>query len=672
MRQGRLLVVGLVGALLATFGTPVAEGSVADDWAVVEFTAGPGGTDGTRLEVDGRFEGTGDGPLVLGFGSGGDGRYPYVDLLPTGGGPAAVTTSHDVGGLDVEVIRSGDASASFRSVRHLDGVAEGQRIVVLLFAGNAELRDLSAVQVGPLDGSVEPGTVSIHRGSGTEVVYSVSPDDEGPAVSAGAAAAGTRGHAGTLDEGIVGALNVWQCDGCVMDWSGPDGRSGSAVRVVGYTTVSGSSWFGGPAGDWSWSWTGVDGPGSFTALARPVVAAYAPVGAFWGHFDPFVEPGSSPPVGGQPPGNDDRQDAVTFDELSFEASQRTVGATVEPDEPAPCGRIGSTVWYAYEPSSAGGVVVDTHGSGFDTVLAVYEGGSLLGCNDDGDGTASDLEFSAEAGRTYLIQVGGHEGDAGALELHASVASEGPPAPEWGEPGDEPIRPGIPLLIGDGAGCTANFVFRGTGSRAGTLYLGTAAHCVDDDIGAPVYHAETGEQFGRVAYSSFKELGIESYPCPVIVSCSDDNNNDFALIEIDEGHRDDVHPAMLHYGGPTGMFPYEDIEVGDKVLSYGNSSLRPGPGQEDRLEGYVTGKEDPSTILVHTFPPAIFGDSGSGVLMASGEAVGVLVTGLHPMPPMANGLSALSSALDFAATVGWDVELQTSELLNPGLLPALSG
>lgn len=670
MRQGRALVMGLVGALIVSVGVPVAEGSVADDWAVVEFTAGPGGADGTRLEVDGSFEGTGDGPILMGFGSGGDGRYPYVDVWRFAGGPSTVTTSRDLGGLDVEVTRSGDAWTFFGSSLYLDGLAEGQRVAMLAFGGNAELRDLSAAQMGPLGGSVESGTISIQRGSGTQVVYSVSSDDEGPALSAGEGAVGTRSHAAAPDEGVVGALNAWECDGCVMDWSGPDGRSGSVVRAAGSTTTFGSSWFAGPAGDWSWSWAGLDGPGSFAVLSRPVLAAYAPIGASWEYFDPFAGPGSPPPVGdGQPPENDDRDDAATFDGLPFTASQSTIGATLEEDEPAPCGMIGSTVWYAYEAAGSGDVVVDTHGSGFDTVLAVYEEGSLLGCNDDGDGTASDLEFTAEGERTYLIQVGGHEGDVGALELHASAATKDPPPAEWGEPGDQSIRPGIPLLIGDGAGCTANFVFRGTGSRAGTLYLGTAAHCVDDDTGAPVYHAETGEEFGRVAYSSFKELGIESQPCPVIVSCSDDNNNDFALIEIDEEHRDDVHPAMLHFGGPTGLVPYEDVDVGDKVLTYGNSPLRPGPGHEDRHEGYVLGKEDPSTVLVYTVTPGIFGDSGSGGMLGDGRALGVVVT-IHPVPPGQNGVSALSSALDFAATVGWDVELQTSELRNPGLLPAL--
>lgn len=118
--------------------------------------------------------------------------------------------------------------------------------------------------------------------------------------------------------------------------------------------------------------------------------------------------------------------AVAITSVPYTQSKSTSGATLETGEPRPCGSIGATVWYTYTPSTSGTKTADTVGSSHDTVLAVYTGSSLtgltnVGCNDDI--STSDLDsrvsWTATAGVTYRIQVGGYNGATGSLVFHES-------------------------------------------------------------------------------------------------------------------------------------------------------------------------------------------------------------------------------------------------------------
>jgi 4-amino-4-deoxy-L-arabinose transferase-like glycosyltransferase len=119
--------------------------------------------------------------------------------------------------------------------------------------------------------------------------------------------------------------------------------------------------------------------------------------------------------------------------LPFLDFTTTVDAGVEFKEPLPCELGLATVWYSLVPSTSGRVAVDTAGSWFDTVLAVYTGtdlGSLelIGCNDDVDGTRSLLEFEARAGTPYYVQVGSSGEDPASLGglVQLSVSSTSAP------------------------------------------------------------------------------------------------------------------------------------------------------------------------------------------------------------------------------------------------------
>ncbi|WBB81620.1 PKD domain-containing protein [Micromonospora sp. WMMD882] len=108
-----------------------------------------------------------------------------------------------------------------------------------------------------------------------------------------------------------------------------------------------------------------------------------------------------------PPANDDFVDATAIDRLPFSDDRSLGAASREAGEPeSPCFSQGGTIWYSFTPSTSGSVTarVEQYGVG----VAAYTGASLtdlspVGCR-DGRYTAS-LTFAAQAGTTYLFQVG---------------------------------------------------------------------------------------------------------------------------------------------------------------------------------------------------------------------------------------------------------------------------
>lgn len=134
--------------------------------------------------------------------------------------------------------------------------------------------------------------------------------------------------------------------------------------------------------------------------------------------------------------NDTAEDAIPIPTDTFALAQPTTTAT-HAGELRPCSNIGATVWYSYQPRSAHWTRAQTHGSNYDTVLAVYVdtplGLVLVGCNDDaGGGTSpatSRVTWYADDDATYYIQAGGYNARTGALVLRLeNAAPESAPVP----------------------------------------------------------------------------------------------------------------------------------------------------------------------------------------------------------------------------------------------------
>lgn len=130
------------------------------------------------------------------------------------------------------------------------------------------------------------------------------------------------------------------------------------------------------------------------------------------------------------PANDDFANAAILSGATVETTGINRRATTEPGEQHHAGIPGgASVWWKWTAPATGVAVVNTIGSDFDTLLAVYSGTSVsrlttIGSNDDfgAFGTASRVGFHCVAGQTYHIAVDGYDGDTGTIRLQVEQAS----------------------------------------------------------------------------------------------------------------------------------------------------------------------------------------------------------------------------------------------------------
>ncbi|MGE0229278.1 MAG: hypothetical protein AB7I38_09710 [Dehalococcoidia bacterium] len=136
-------------------------------------------------------------------------------------------------------------------------------------------------------------------------------------------------------------------------------------------------------------------------------------------------------AGGPAPANDMRTNASRLQLVNDSARGHNINATTESGEDLPCGSMGSTVWYQIYVPSGAGLEVNTYGSDYDTVLAVYKNprSAPLVCNDDTNDpdyydipefwydSAVEVPGTPRTGQWYYIQVGGYQGDQGHIVLN---------------------------------------------------------------------------------------------------------------------------------------------------------------------------------------------------------------------------------------------------------------
>ena len=110
------------------------------------------------------------------------------------------------------------------------------------------------------------------------------------------------------------------------------------------------------------------------------------------------------------------------------ATGSTVGFTKEAGEPNHAGNAGGhSAWWTWTAPASGSVTIDTIGSPFDTLLAVYTGTSVaaltqVAANDDASGTQSRVTFTATAGVVYRIAVDGFAGASGSVTVNWSQST----------------------------------------------------------------------------------------------------------------------------------------------------------------------------------------------------------------------------------------------------------
>jgi hypothetical protein len=248
---------------------------------------------------------------------------------------------------------------------------------------------------------------------------------------------------------------------------------------------------------------------------------------------------------------------------------------------------------------------------------------------------------------------------------------------WAPAKSATIHPGVQTFT-EGAQCTSNFVFE----EGSSVYLGQAAHCsgtggqTETDgcssgslpLGTPV-EVKGASRPGTLVYNSWLTMQASGETDPD--TCA---YNDLALIRIDPADIGSINPSVPGFGGPTGVGTVGDL--GSTVYSYGNSSLRGGITKLSPKQGVVVQNEGGGwSHVVVTLTPGVPGDSGSGFLNGSGEAVGILST--LQLAPLAgtNGVGDLGRELAYLRANSGFGAMQPApgtEPFRPNLVEAILG
>ncbi|WP_232679395.1 hypothetical protein [Nocardioides sp. R-C-SC26] len=231
---------------------------------------------------------------------------------------------------------------------------------------------------------------------------------------------------------------------------------------------------------------------------------------------------------------------------------------------------------------------------------------------------------------------------------------------WAPASSASITPGVQAYTAGGQ-CTTNFVFT---DAAGGVYIGYAAHCAglgeatdtngcendSQPLGTRVTFNKGGSLLSNGALIGSGELVYSSWRTMRDLGVTDANTcafNDFALVKVRAADVAKVNPSVPFWGGPTGI-DTDGVAAGERVWSYGNSSLRAGISLLSPKVGLSLGTSGGGwSHSLYTLTPGIPGDSGSAFLSAGGKAVGTLSTlGLTPLP-LSNNIGDLSRELAFA-------------------------
>jgi hypothetical protein len=254
----------------------------------------------------------------------------------------------------------------------------------------------------------------------------------------------------------------------------------------------------------------------------------------------------------------------------------------------------------------------------------------------------------------------------------------PAASAWAPAATAAIHPGVQTFTAGGQ-CTSNFIF----SDGSNVYIGQAAHCSGTGgntatdgctsgslpIGTKVDVTGASKQ-GTLVYNSW--LTMQGKKEANVDTCA---YNDLALVQLDPSDVAKVNPSVPGFGGPTGVAE-APTSAGATVYTYGNSELRGGVTKLSPKQGTVVQQQGNGWSRdVYTVTPGIPGDSGSGFLDSTGNAIGVLST--VQIAPLAgsNGVGDLAREITYMhanSGFGGANVAPGTQPFNPSVVSAILG
>jgi hypothetical protein len=248
------------------------------------------------------------------------------------------------------------------------------------------------------------------------------------------------------------------------------------------------------------------------------------------------------------------------------------------------------------------------------------------------------------------------------------------ASAWAPAASATVHPGV-MTFTEGAQCTSNFIF----TDGSNTYIGQAAHC----SGTGGNTATDGCTSGTLPVGTPVEVDGASRPGTMVynswatMQANGESNadtcafNDLALVRLDPADVANTNPSVPGFGGPTGVGTVGGL--GSTVYSYGNSSLRGGVTKLSPKQGTVI-QGNGWSHNVFTVTPGIPGDSGSGFMNGSGQAIGVLSTLQIAPAAGSNGVGDIAKEIAYMhanSSIGATL-VPGTEPFNPDLVGAILG
>lgn len=271
------------------------------------------------------------------------------------------------------------------------------------------------------------------------------------------------------------------------------------------------------------------------------------------------------------------------------ASGTTVGASQNLNEPAHDGYFPwASVWFYWQAPSSQRMEIDTFGSSFDTVLAVYSGPANtaitaltpVASNDDTGGLQSRVRFNAVAGTLYRLAVDSPARQEGSVLLTIRAA---PAAPANDTFASATVLGALPATVaGTNAGASAqadepahdladfqarsSVWYRWTAPASGWMQLDTSGSPLDAVVA--VY---TGTVVTNLAPVAFSHDGDQ--PLSGVLEFFAEAAQTYRIAVDGEAGRENSFTLILRNAPPLGGFAVAPSPVGDLLrLSW---PTRPG-------------------------------------------------------------------------------------------------